>query len=79
MLNALHQLLRCLIAAVSGTFGALLRAVQGCSSHLSQRRPCSAPHSTHVRRHAMDSKPRSGGLSGEEKRIFMDMVSTARC
>ena len=24
----------------------------------------------------MDSKPRSGGLSGEEKRIFMDMVST---
>ena len=27
-----------LIAAVSGTFGALLRAVQGCSSHLSQRR-----------------------------------------
>ena len=27
----------------------------------------------------MDSKPRSGGLSGEEKRIFMDMVSTATC
>ena len=24
----------------------------------------------------MDSKPRSGGLSGEEKRIFMDMVTT---
>ena len=25
-------------------------------------------------RHVMDSKPRSGGLSTEEKRIFMDMV-----
>ena len=22
----------------------------------------------------MDSKPRSGGLTGEEKRVFMDMV-----
>ena len=26
-------------------------------------------------RHAMDVKPRSGGLSTEEKRIFMDMVT----
>ena len=25
-------------------------------------------------RHCMDEKPRPGGLSGEEKRIFMDMV-----
>ena len=25
-------------------------------------------------RHVMDSKPRSGGLAGDEKRIFMDMV-----
>ena len=52
------------------------RAVQSCSRHVGQQRHCSGPHSRPACRHAMDSKPRSGGLSGEEKRIFMDMVST---
>ena len=38
--------------------------------------PVKCPHNVMLLyRHAMDVKPRSGGLSADEKRIFMDMVT----